>query len=317
MRVKDCVLGIDTSNYKTSVALICKDGKIVNDVRKLLSVSKGDRGLRQSHAFFQHIEALPALLEQALCDNNERIAAVSVSERPRPVDSSYMPVFKAGESIAEVLAQALGVPVFKFSHQEGHIEAVKNSSGFRDKKDLLCFHLSGGTCELLKISGDAIEIIGGSRDISLGQVLDRVGVSLGIDFPCGEVFDDIAMKTDATGDYLKDIPVMGTEINLSGIETQAGRIAEKKLSGRERDMLIKELLNRICNALVKLSENAVTSTKMRDILFVGGVSSSRFIAGKLNARFIGTTINIEFGDQSLASDNAVGIAYLGGKKIWL
>ena len=311
------MLGIDTSNYTTSVAVVRRDGEIVFDLRKLLEVERGKRGLRQSTAFFQHVETLPLLLGKALDEVNERIAAVSVSERPRPLETSYMPVFRAGVSFAETLSHALCVPLFKFSHQEGHIEVIKGSGRFKDKTEMLCFHLSGGTCELLRISGDSIDIIGGSRDISFGQVIDRVGVGLGMDFPCGGQFDCIALKTDAMSSLLKDIPVNGTEINLSGIETQAGRAIGPELSIAHRDMLIKELLNKICNAIIKMSENAVKSTGIRDILLTGGVASSRFIAGKLTTFFDKSTVNVEFGDQRLATDNAVGVACLGGKRIWL
>ena len=45
-------LGIDTSNYKTSIALTNIDGDIVYDKRILLNVDKGKRGLRQQEALF-------------------------------------------------------------------------------------------------------------------------------------------------------------------------------------------------------------------------------------------------------------------------
>ena len=60
----DCVLGIDTSNYKTSVAVIDADGNIVCDHRQLLKVKQGERGLRQSDALFQHVENLPELIKK-------------------------------------------------------------------------------------------------------------------------------------------------------------------------------------------------------------------------------------------------------------
>jgi len=316
MQIRDCVMGIDTSNYMTSVAVINSAGEIMYDLRKPLKVKQGQRGLRQSHALFQHIETLPVLIEEALSEVRKRLSAVSVSVRPRPLEDSYMPVFKAGWSMASALGTAMNLPVYSFSHQEGHIEAVKRFSTFRKKEKFLCFHLSGGTCELLLVSGNKIERLGGSRDISFGQVLDRIGVKLGMDFPCGQEFDRISLKAKESSNKLKEIPVTGTWINLSGIETQAERIIDNGLTENERDMLIKEIFNKIYDSIFALSGNAVISTGLTDILFTGGVSSSRFLADALHSRFDSTNVSIDFGNQHLASDNAVGTAFLGGKMIW-
>ena len=112
------VLGIDTSNYTTSLALV-DHRKIISDKRKLLTVKEGERGLRQQEALFQHVSDLPVLFSELMEDIGDRkIEAVACSVRPRPVDGSYMPVFMAGKSFAEVIASALKIPVYEFSHQE-------------------------------------------------------------------------------------------------------------------------------------------------------------------------------------------------------
>lgn len=316
MQTKDLILGIDTSNYTTSVAVTNSGGDIVADFRKPLVVKPGEKGLRQSYALFRHVEALPDLIGEAVSGRNEKIAGVAVSVRPRPKEGSYMPVFRAGESFAAVAAYTLGIPVFKFSHQEGHIEAVKRSCAFNEKSSFLCYHLSGGTCELLKVSGKEIERIGGTKDISFGQVIDRAGVRLGMQFPCGHEFDGISISEYGDSRYLTEIPVNGLWINLSGIDSQAARLIDSGLNDSDRRPLIKNIFNCISNSLIKLTENAVISTNITDVLFTGGVSSSKFIYEKLHARFDGSGIEIEFGNQDLSADNAVGIALLGGNEIW-
>ena len=134
-------LGIDTSNYTTSVALVDENGNIISDKRKLLEVKKGSRGLRQSDAFFQHINNLPKLLTEAVANIDKRdIEAVAVSDRPRNVEGSYMPVFLAGIRFAETICGLLDIPIYRFSHQEGHIKAIEFSNRISDK--FICFHLS-------------------------------------------------------------------------------------------------------------------------------------------------------------------------------
>lgn len=315
------VLGIDTSNYKTSVAIVDLNGNTVSDVRKLLSVERGERGLRQSNALFQHVENLPQLIMKSFekTDKND-ICAVSVSSKPRPKEGSYMPCFNAGFSLAHSLGSVLHVPVYEFSHQEGHIEAIINNSRFSDKSEFIVYHLSGGTCEMLRVTqnvaGYSIEIIGGSKDISYGQVLDRAGVAMGLDFPAGEALDKIALKASAYNktQLLKGIPVSDTHINLSGIDSQFRRLLERDDINEIKDELVCELFRRISASIVKMTENAYKMTGISDFAFVGGVSGSEFVKKSLIDAFKKSNIKLLFGDSLLSQDNAVGTALLGVKK---
>jgi N6-L-threonylcarbamoyladenine synthase len=258
-------------------------------------------------------EMLLELFEQT--DKN-RIGAVSASSRPRPVEGSYMPVFKSGVNYGKVMAAGLGVPFFAFSHQEGHLEAVRHGSGLSDKAEYLAYHLSGGTCELLHVRERSIEILGGSRDLSFGQVLDRIGVFLGMDFPAGKEMDRIAMEIRQSGkhsDLLKKIPIDGLEINLSGIETQCRRELSK---GADRDTMIHELFRNISGCLCRLTEKAVEEMDCSRVLFTGGVSASLFVRDEIERYFAGKPLQLVFGDPALSSDNAVGVSFLGGKALW-
>ena len=163
-----CFLGIDTSNYKTSVALVDEDGEILANHQRFLTVKEGERGLRQSDAVFQHVNRLPEMMEQLFRKpggfDGREIAAVSVSERPRPVEGSYMPVFMAGLAVARSTAAALGVPLYRVSHQEGHIEAVRHGTPLERSKRFISFHFSGGTTEAILVEERARGGTG-SRDI--------------------------------------------------------------------------------------------------------------------------------------------------------
>lgn len=313
-------LGIDTSNYKTSVALVDRDGHILYNLQDFLKVKEHGRGLRQSDAFYQHANRLPDILYNILDDNELRaqIGSVSVSSRPRPVKNSYMPVFNAGLGMGKVVAKALNVPLYQFSHQEGHIEAVKFYSKLKHIDNFIAFHLSGGTCEavLSDYLNRSFHIVGGSYDISFGQVIDRIGVSLGFDFPCGEEMDHLIGDTSA---YAKGknpftkIKVREGFFNLSGIETQGQRL----IGEFKKEAVSFFLFERIAQALIEMTDSLYKTYKVGDFLFVGGVSSSTFIREYLQNNIKNSNIKMEFGKPELSSDNAVGIALLGGKKIWL
>ena len=325
---KTChVLGIDTSNYKTSVAVADSSGNIVCDIREFLQVKTGERGLRQSDALFQHVKMLPVLMERVRGQFSGSFDAVAYSSRPRPADGSYMPVFLAGKCVAESISAALGIPVFAYSHQEGHIEAVKAFSPFADSSEVLACHFSGGTCELLRAAaviglrshgaGSAydIEIIGGSHDISFGQVIDRAGVMMGMDFPSGAYMDRKALAAGYSSKVLTPVKVKDAWINLSGIDTQMKNRIEDTAEN-ETDPLIRELFERISDAVFRMLVQGAEKTGINRILMAGGVSASRFIRAHTERRARSVGLELFFDENDLSQDNAVGVAILGGKEIW-
>jgi len=311
------ILGIDTSNYKTSVAVVDDNQSIVCDIRRFLNVKQGEKGLRQSDALFQHVKNLPELIEEVRNNFSYNISAIAYSSKPRPVDGSYMPVFLAGESLAKSMAAALDVPVYDFSHQEGHIEAIKAYSHFSNEEQLLACHFSGGTSELLKVTqnhkGYDIEIIGGSRDISFGQVLDRAGVMLGFEFPAGERMDKIALSADNSSRSLTPIKVKDAFLNLSGIDTQIKRTLENNENRTINYSFIREIFENIADAMFKMVVQGAEITNNSKVLMAGGVCSSLFIKNILTNKFSESGIQAAFDETGLSQDNAVGTALLGGK----
>jgi len=318
MNNKKYILGVDTSNYKTSVAVIDSDQNIICDYRRFLTVKQGERGLRQSDALFQHISNLPLLMEKVREEFDGKFCAVAYSSKPRPVEGSYMPVFLAGESFARSLAAAIDVDAFPFSHQEGHVEAIKAYSDLKDKSEFIACHFSGGTCEILKVmtreTGYDLEIIGGSKDISYGQVIDRAGVAMGMGFPAGEEMDKLALESVKATKSLTPVKVKKGWLNLSGIDTQIKKHIE--LSDEVNVDFIREIFEKIADSICRMLIQCSALSGLNDILMAGGVSSSRFIRNYVADKLQKEGINIVFGSSSLSQDNAVGTALLGGKSIW-
>ena len=308
------VIGIDTSNYTTSCAAVSENGEIISDRRILLSVKEGQRGLRQQEALFQHVSNLPVLIHDLMSDiDGYEIAAISCSVRPRPVEGSYMPVFNAGKSVAEVISDTLKCPVISFSHQEGHVEAARYGTLLEDEDDMVFFHLSGGTTEAVSLPG--YDLVGKTLDISFGQFIDRVGVAMVIGFPCGGAMDEAA--SDYEGSDIPDLPVIkvkDAEVNLSGIETFC-----QNYLGEHPDVdegaVSKAVFDACSYALAKMIKDIYVKTGKKNYLLAGGVSSSRYIRKKLEELIL-DDVTICFGRPELCRDNAVGIALLGGKKIW-
>ena len=313
-------VGIDTSNYKTSVAVVDEKGNILCNHQQLLQVKKGERGLRQSEALFQHVQNLPPVFEKMfetpLPDVSgkirDRIGCISVSTRPRPLDGSYMPVFTAGHGYARAAAAAIGVPLYEFSHQEGHIEAIRYYSELQDVNPLICFHFSGGTTEAILVDGTHSEIVGGSRDLAYGQVLDRIGVAMGLDFPAGDAMDKIAMSSQGHRQIFTKIKVKDGFVNLSGIETQGQRV----LGDYPHTELLDDLFETLSESIMEMTLQLSSKYQINSFIYAGGVSCSQYMRQYLSENLY-QNLNIAFGKSELSSDNAIGTALLGGKNIWL
>lgn len=299
-------LGIDTSNYTTSVALIDSSGALVANLKQLLPVKPGERGLRQSDALFAHTKTLPLLLDRARdIISGGTVAAVGVSTRPRNREGSYMPCFLAGVAAAHAAALGCGAPLYEFSHQCGHIMAALYSTGREIPDRFGAFHISGGTTELVRArtvkGGFVCENAGGTRDLNAGQVIDRLGVYMGFPFPCGRYIEKAALANTAPIPK-KKAPVCGTEFNLSGLENIAVRLYDETKSAELTSAFVLEYLS---DAILSVCENYRSTYGDEPFVFAGGVMSNSLIRRKINSKF-----DASFAEPEFSCDNAVGIATL-------
>ncbi len=291
-------LGFDTSNYTTSVAGY--DGSRPVSHARLLDVPEGALGLRQSDALFMHVKRLPELVRAMADELDGRVCAIGASSRPREVEGSYMPCFLAGLSQGKSLAAVLGVPFFEFSHQQGHIAAVAYSTGSQQllKKPLLAWHLSGGTTELLLVKprekGFSCQIVGGTTDISAGQLIDRTGKLLGIDFPAGRALD--AMAAEHKGFAVK---LNGMSFSLSGVEN---KVAQMKAQSQPPEQIAGFALATVASAVERATMAAFDQLGEMPVMLTGGVSSNSMLRRKMPWAL--------FAQPQFSTDNAFGIAAL-------
>ena len=266
-------LGIDTSNYTTSAAAF--DGRDGVNRSRLLDVAPGQLGLRQSDALFSHVKRLPVLMEQLFSAVSPgEIQAVAVSTRPRAVEGSYMPCFLAGVAVAKSLAAALGVPCHEVSHQQGHVAAALWSAGRMDLMDKphLAWHLSGGTTELLSITPEGknvrAEKIGGTSDISAGQIMDRTGKLLALPFPAGKALDQLSQGVEVKPFRVK---TQGLTFSLSGLENQVAAFYQRTNSPEETAAFA---VSSVCDVVLRTTREAQKQYPGLEVVFSGGVASN-------------------------------------------
>lgn len=298
------VIGFDTSNYTTSIAYF--DGCTGENVSQLLPVREGELGLRQSDAVFHHTKSLPDLSDRLFSRlQNITIEAVGVSTRPRAIEGSYMPCFTVGYSHAKLLSDAFGVPLYTFSHQQGHVAAALWSAGRMDLMDTphLAWHLSGGTTELLLVTPNGrnvdCRIIGGTTDISAGQLIDRTGQMLHLPFPAGKSLDKLG-ETSQNKDFFR-VKCSEMQFSLSGVQNKVQQFYEK---GNTPEDTASFALHSVIFAVTKATEQAMEKYPGLPVVFSGGVASNSLLrreTGKFNPIFA---------EPRYSTDNALGIAVL-------
>lgn len=301
-------LGIDTSNYTTSVALF--DGMRGYNLGRLLEVPEGALGLRQSDALFQHVKRLPLLIHQLRTEGklDAPISAVGASVKPRWVEGSYMPCFLAGESQGRSLADLLHVPFYPCAHQQGHIAAAAWSAGRAELLDRphLAWHLSGGTTELVLVepAGATVECtcIGGTSDISAGQLIDRTGKLLNLTFPAGKAVDALARGAEEVQGF--PVKVKDLTFSLSGVENQVKAQAE---NGTAPAQIARFVLETVAGAVVRTTRAALERYPGLPVLCSGGVASNGLLRGRMT--------DAVFAPPQYSTDNALGVAILAGRAL--
>lgn len=298
------VIGIDTSNYTTSIAFF--DGEGGENCSRLLPVRQGELGLRQSDAVFAHIKSLPELSGRLFSHIQKgTITAVGVSTRPRAVEGSYMPCFMVGYSHAKLLSDALGVPLAEVSHQQGHVAASLWSAGRMDllEKTHLAWHLSGGTTELLLVEPEGRNVkctrIGGTTDISAGQLIDRTGQLLELPFPSGKHLD--SLSREATGKDVFRVKCRNSEFSLSGVQNKVQQFHAASADPAETAAYA---LRCVAGAVYQATVQALEAYPGLSVVFSGGVASNSML------RELTATLRPVFAQPQFSTDNAMGVAVL-------
>ncbi len=299
-------LGFDTSNYTTSCAVFSSDDNSAFQSKKLLPVKHGELGLRQSDAVFHHVKQLPEILRGlfAVCED-KTFSAIGVSTKPRSNADSYMPCFLCGKAAAESAALSAGIPIYETSHQVGHVLAALYSANALDwiENPFYAYHVSGGTTDLLLCTPNDdniidIKRIGGTDDLNAGQAIDRLGVALSLDFPCGKELEKLALKSEKN--YNPKVSVKFNSCSLSGVQNKC----EKMISDGESSCdIAKFCLDFIGKTILLNAQNAIEQQNY-PIIFAGGVMSNSIIRKKIMDKIV----NCRFAEPEFSCDNAVGCA---------
>ncbi|HLC48113.1 MAG TPA: hypothetical protein VJI13_03480 [Candidatus Norongarragalinales archaeon] len=286
-----------------------------------------------------HSKNFDGILDSTLAE-----AGISLSDLDA-VCYSYGPGIGHSLHIGYMAAKSISVsrriPLVPVNHALAHIEIARFHSGF---KDPLAIYVSGGNTQILVLenldgpgilpSGDApprnanpyhsktsckhYRILGETLDIGLGNYLDQVGRSLGLSPP-----DAVGvLKKAAEGKNLLPLPyiVKGMNTSYSGMLT-----AVRKLCGGGGKNIAKGKNLRSANIpdiclsaqeyafsmLLETAERALTLTKKKEIVGVGGNYRNKRLSEMTSALAKEHGIKCHFPSFGLLGDNAGMIAVTG------
>ena len=309
------IIGIDTSCYTTSIAAISLGKKVILNEKIMLKVKENSKGLRQSEAVFQHVNNL-GIISDKIKDllKNYNVKGICVSTKPRPVQGSYMPVFNVGYNFAKMTSSMIGCELYETTHQENHVEASLLTNRIKNKDRFLSVHMSGGTTEILLIEKDNndkfnynIKVVGGTKDISFGQLIDRIGVKLGYQFPAGKYIDENAIKCKLEIKEGLKTSVKEGYMNLSGLENQVNKL----INDYNEQYISKLVLDAVVRNMQKSISYISKVYNIDEVVFAGGVSASKYISENLSLRLKKYGVYSYFTKPEYSTDNGVGCAIIG------
>lgn len=220
-----------------------------------------------------------------------------------------MPAFLVGEGTAAAVASVLGVPLYRCSHQEGHIVAAAHSANAMELLggEFYAFHVSGGTTECLLVRPEgtlfSVELLAKTLDLNAGQLIDRVGVALGLPFPCGMELDRLSRHCDWSTAGIKVRPSFeGLDCHFSGAQNQVESLLKK---GAPPELAARFAVEYVRAAVAGVTERVMERYGKKPVLYAGGVMSNSIIRADLSVRFGG-----RFAAPEFSSDNASGPAVI-------
>lgn len=264
-------LGVESTAHTFSCAIIEKNGnkgKILSDVKKIYRPSEGE-GIHPREASRHHVENSSIVLSECLKEAGVKIKDLDIISYA--AGPGLGPCLRVGAVVARSLASYYKIPIYPVNHALGHIELGKLLTGAKNPLVLL---VSGGHTMLLAFLNKQWRVFGETLDITLGQLLDQFGRSIGFASPCGKNIEDLASST--SNYVLLPYSVKGNDVSFSGLLSASKPIAQK--SKADACFSLQETAFAMISEVV---ERALSFTGKKELLIVGGVAANNRLSEML------------------------------------
>ena len=264
-------LGIESTAHTFSCAIIekkGKKGKILSDIKKIYRPESG-KGIHPREASRHHIEHSSSVLSE--CLNDAKVSIKDLDIISYAAGPGLGPCLRVGAVVARSLASFYKIPIYPVNHAIGHIELGKLLTGASNPLVLL---VSGGHTMLLAFLDKQWRVFGETLDITLGQLLDQFGRSIGFASPCGKNIEELA----STSSNYVTLPysVKGNDVSFSGLLSATKSVAKK--SKVDACYSLQETAFAMISESV---ERALSFTNKKELMIVGGVAANKRLSEML------------------------------------
>jgi N6-L-threonylcarbamoyladenine synthase len=309
------VLGIESSCDDCAAALV-KDGRNIlsHAIHSQFEVHKPYGGVVPELASRNHLEKIIPVLEKAMQDARvgwTDLDGIAVTYGPGLVGSLLV-----GLSAAKALAFALEIPFWGVNHLEGHLMAIflEDSAVTFPFLGLI---VSGGHTSLYRVERfGSYRLLGQTRDDAAGEAYDKVAKLLGLGYPGGVAIDRLSEQGDPQAfAFPRAMASAKTlDFSFSGLKTAVRYFVERHdpsfIQSRLPDLVASFQEAVVDSLLIKLSQ-AVSSTKVREIVVSGGVASNRRLRERVAGLAEAEGLEVHFPSRQLCTDNAAMVAAVG------
>lgn len=294
-------LGIESTAHTFSCAILekkGKTGKILSDVRRIYRPPEGE-GIHPREASRHHVENSPVVLKECLDTASVKITDVDmISYAAGP---GLGPCLRVGAVVARSLSNYYNIPIYPVNHALGHIELGKLLTGAKDPLVLL---VSGGHTMILAFMDKKWRVFGETLDITLGQLLDQFGRHLGFASPCGKNIESLASQTNQY--YPLPYSVKGNDVSFSGLLS-----ATESIVNKGKDVACFSLQETAFAMISEAVERALSFTKKKELLIVGGVAANQRLSSMLQSVCKRHKSKFHIAPQQFAGDCGSQIAWTG------
>ena len=215
-------LGIESTAHTFSCAILDtkgKQSKILSDIRDIYLPPEGE-GIHPREASRHHVEKSSNTLHEAM--KKAKISVKDIDIISYAAGPGLGPCLRVGAVVARTLSSFYKIPIYPVNHAIGHIELGKMLTGAKNPLVLL---VSGGHTMLLAFLAGRWRVFGETLDITLGQLLDQFGRSLGFPSPCGQKLEKLAEK--GTNYIPLPYSVRGNDVSFSGLLSATKSVVDK------------------------------------------------------------------------------------------
>lgn len=308
------ILGIESSCDETSAAVV-KNGRecLSNVIASQIDIHRRYGGVVPEIAGRNHLLAVMPVIDEALEKagvKKEELDAVAVT-----YGAGLIGCLLVGVSAAKAFAYALGKPLVKVNHIEGHIAA--NLIAFPTlEPPFLSLVASGGHTSIIEVRDNCTFVpVSATMDDAIGEAFDKVARILGLPYPGGPEIDRRAKAGNANIKFCPNLHTRGDHAySFSGLKTAVVNYVHNLKQKGERIPVDDICASFTAEAVGYLVDTFISAAEERGITkaaLAGGVAANSYLRAHLADACAKNGVTLFVPPPVLCTDNAAMIAARG------